>query len=682
MDAIRVGTHCFGSREGYRTLSRSADVTDAEDAELGGFGFGQTADESFLESLEREPSAFGRPLTGGRVAITRIFQGDPDEAGRATLELRTILVAAPDMAPLAKAGLGAILQLPGLWKREAFRRGVLREIVVPPELAAPGSSERAASERLFDAWSNAVLPERLAAGASITLVPIESRPVIVAEPESLGSAAIASLAAQLPPADLARLRWGVRLVSTAGPVDLCTLAAAGRSGGRRDTQRVRLDAESGARPSGSVDKPLALARVAAERAWAGPDDDEGRGVLRPIAITLGTLLAFLLIAWITWISISAALDRDRETSGDPVLAAAPVATTDSSDRADPFSVASESAASSGGVTAPEVGTPAVPSNSEDDRAPSSDPIDDDIAPGEPDPRVVDSNPEGPSQPESPASEAPSGSEPASVDVSSRGEVSSPAVSESSDDAADPRAPMDEPSPESTPAIDPSREEFPAAGDAGTADPSGETDPEAIESPADPCEACAVLAGRLAEIAADARRAEAFGDRKALEAAAAEFADVLRSIGLADLDPEVQPRVMARVRDRPGKAVSMPADWPWWRTMICRLEALQVALFNFDDVASRLGGRGAQTRQDLMRLRKDASWILGSERAEAASLREAITRLRRNLAADCLESQPSREEQPQVEAIHAWLLLDADAAPGGGEGRFDPPGGPARPEASP
>ena len=158
MDSIRVGTHCFGSREGYRTLSRSADVTDAEDAELRGFGFGQTADHSFLESLEQEPSAFGRPLTGGRVAITRIFQGDPDEAGRATLELRTILVAAPDIAPLAKAGLGAILQLPGLWKREAFRRGVLREIVVPEALAMPTPGDGLAAAALFEAWAGAVLP--------------------------------------------------------------------------------------------------------------------------------------------------------------------------------------------------------------------------------------------------------------------------------------------------------------------------------------------------------------------------------------------------------------------------------------------------------------------------------------------------------------------------------------------
>ncbi len=220
------------------------------------------------------------------------------------------------------------------------------------------------------------------------------------------------------------------------------------------------------------------------------------------------------------------------------------------------------------------------------------------------------------------------------------------------------------------------------GEGPAANPDVEGDASVSAAPTDPCEARAALAGRLAEIAEDARRAEAFRDREALEAAAGEYAEALRAIGLADVEPDVQPRVMARVRDRPGSAVSMPGDWPWWRELICQLEVLQAALANFDDVASRLGGRGAATRQELMRLRKESCWILGSERAEAASLRDAITRLRRNLAADCLAAQPSKEEQAQVEAIRAWLLLDASASPGGGEGRFDPPGGPARSDTAP
>ena len=681
MDSIRVGTHCFGSREGYRTLSRSADVTDAEDAELRGFGFGQTADHSFLESLEQEPSAFGRPLTGGRVAITRIFQGDPDEAGRATLELRTILVAAPDIAPLAKAGLGAILQLPGLWKREAFRRGVLREIVVPEALAMPTPGDGLAAAALFEAWAGAVLPERTPPGEALSLVPAEMRPVIVAEPEPLGSAAISSIAAQLPAADLARLRWGVRLVSTAGPVDLCTLAPAGRAGGRRDTQRIRLDDPSASRSNEAAERPLALARVAAERAWTAPRDAASTSVLRPLAITLGTLLGLLLIAWITWIWISAALEGDPRSSGDSMLASAPVAASGAANRSEIVAAADPSrSAETTAATEPDR-SPSLPQM--EGGASTSDAIDDAAASGEAasneaEPSVVE--PSEAASNEAEPSEAPSNE----VEPGEAASNEAPALIAETPQAIEP--PSAEPSADDTvppPAeVEPSPAAKPATSDAEAAEPSSKTDPDAIPEPTDPCEARAALAGRLAEIAEDARRAEAFRDREALERAAGEYAEAVRAIGLADVDPDVQPRVMARVRDRPGSAVSMPGDWPWWRELICQLEVLQVALANFDDVASRLGGRGAATRQELMRLRKDSCWILGSERAEAAALREAIARLRRNLAADCLAAQPSKEEQAQVEAIRAWLLLDASASPGGGEGRFDPPGGPMPEKESP
>lgn len=640
MDTIRVGTHCFGSREGYRTIARSVDVTDAEDAELGGFGFGQSADLAFLESLEREPSAFGRPLTGGRVAVSRIFQGDPDEAGRATLEIRTILVAAPDMVRLAKAGLGAILQLPGLWKREAFRRGTLREILVPLELATPGPNERVAAARLFDAWSNAVLPERLAPGEPITLVPAEARPVIVAEPESLGSAAIASLAAQLPAPDLERLRWGVRLVSTAGPVDLCTLAPAGRSGGRRAAQRVRLDEANSSPRTDQVDRPLALARVAAERSWVKPDDAVRRGILRPIGFALAALIGLLAIAWITWIWIFAALERDPVASSDSLLASSPAVANEPSDRAE--------------RTVPAATSPTTDSLSEPDSDRSPPPV---VEP------VVTSDPARPD------------AESNGVDATENEDSAAPGAGESDGSASeDSSEPV-----ESSQTVD---EVAPPAGGSSDSVAPVEGEPTADSSPPDPCEECAALSGRFAELAEDARRAEAFRDRAALEAAARGYAEALRSIGLCDFDADLQPGVMARVRDRPGTAASMPADWPRWRELICRLEALQAALTSLDAVTSRLAGRGAVIRQDLMRLRKESTWILGSERADANSLREALTRLRRNLASDCLAAPPSREDQPQVEAIHAWLLLDPGATPGGGEGRFDPPGGPARSEMSP
>ncbi len=670
MDTIRVGTHCFGSREGYRTLARSADVTDAEDAELGGFGFGQSADPAFLESLEREPSAFGRPLGGGRIAITRIFQGDPDEAGRATLELRTILVAAPDIAPLAKAGLGGILQLPGLWKREAFRRGQLREILVPEPLALRDPADAAAAATLFDAWAEALLLDKPLAGPGLALRAAEDRPVIVVEPATLGSTAITTLASQLPAPDLARLRWGVRLVSTAGPVDLCTLAAAGRSGGRREVRRVRLDAAVRPPSTELGDRPLALARVAAERSMERDGASASASVWRPVGIAAGVVIAMLLIAQGTWMWISARLDRDQgESQGTEVAQAASVVESTLAPIVEPTRAKpadTDMASSSNAVRSNEVATEdTTESRTEASVEPAGDRGVTDQPVAEEPPIEGASGPDERGATDGQAEATPSETSP-SDDSDTAGEAVgiSPTV-DSSDE------PVSTESGEAMEADEAIASDEPASGDS-TADAAS---PPAERAP-DPCAECAALAGRFVELAEDARRAEAFGDREALEATARSYVSALQELGLDRLDqgdPTVQPRVMARVRDRPGSAAVMPADWPWWREMLCRLEALESAIANLEVVASQLAGRGAPIRQELMRLRKDSTWILGSERADADSLRAAISRLRRNLAADCAESKPSREEQPRVEAIHAWLLLEPSSA-GGSEGRFDPPGG--------
>lgn len=668
MDTIRVGTHCFGSREGYRTLARSADVTDAEDAELGGFGFGQSADPAFLESLEREPSAFGRPLAGGRLAITRIFQGDPDEAGRATLELRTILVAPPDIAALAKAGLGGILQLPGLWKREAFRRGQLREILVPEPIAMADPADAAAAETLFDAWASAVLSGKPLAGSGLSLRNPEDRPVIVAEPATIGSAAITMLASQLSTADLARLRWGVRLVSTAGPVDLCTLAAAGRPGGRREVRRVRLEAAAGSASPGCEARPLALARVAAERSMEVDDVPAPGSAWRPLAIAAGVVLALLLIAQGTWMWISARLDREPVDPPGGLVAQA--------ENADGTSVALR------GSTPPILAEPEPLPSPVPAAIVASPPSDEPAIEGDPEARPSTHGDEPSIEP------APTSGEGVSTDLPTE-ETAREAATDSEAVVAEDQARASESS-DASEAPEPSEsgaetsgDDQPAASGSEVEEAAGDPNPLAPPAPPDPCAECAALAGRFAELAEDARRAEAFGDREALESAARAFAESMRSIGLDRLDrldPQIPPRVMARVRDRPGSAVSMPEEWPQWRELICRLEALESALANLDAVASQLAGRGAPIRQELMRLRKDSAWILGSERADAESLRAAIAKLRRNLAADWAASKPSRAEEPRVEAIRAWLSIEP-AASGGGEGRFDPPGAEPAAEAS-
>ena len=659
MDTIRVGTHCFGSREGYRTIARSADVTDAEDAELGGFGFGQTADHSFLESLDREPSAFGRPLTGGRLAITRIFPGDPDEAGRATLELRTILVAAPDIAALAKAGLGGILQLPGLWKREAFRRGQLREILVPEPLSMVDPTDASAAAALFEAWASAVLPRKPIEGSGLSLRPAEDRPVIVAEPASIGSTAITTLASQLPPADLARLRWGVRLVSTAGPVDLCTLADAGRPGGRRDVRRVRLDGPANTPANGLDARPLALARVAAERSWQDVEPRGSGNLWKPVAITAGVALALLLVAQGTWMWISARLDRTPERQqGEAVAqtASAGIGSTEASTDSSHPIVAGPSTSPSP-QPAPRLD---VPSTNEAPLEPPSGDSEDDQSSAVEESRSIDTSPsleEGASK--TGTAEAGDGEgtvRPAAAEATALEDTSETVDAAATTSSPDSGAakPMDD-----------------SGAPNGSEAEHSDVDADAPSPPPDPCADCAMLAGRFAELAEDAKRAEAFGDREALESAARAFAESMRTIGLDRRDPQVQPRVMARVRNRAGSAVSMPSEWPWWRELICRLEALESAFVHLDPIASRLSGRGEPIRQELMRLRKDSAWILGSERADAESLQQTIARLRRNLAADCDASKPARSDEPQVAAIRAWLLL-ASTSDGGGEGRFDPP----------
>ena len=75
---IIVGRHVFGSLEGYRTIANTPDLSLEEVAELEFFSFGQTNESSYLDSLKVNPAYISRPLSSGKWAVTRIFQGKPD----------------------------------------------------------------------------------------------------------------------------------------------------------------------------------------------------------------------------------------------------------------------------------------------------------------------------------------------------------------------------------------------------------------------------------------------------------------------------------------------------------------------------------------------------------------------------------------------------------------------------
>jgi hypothetical protein len=158
---IRARTHLFGSIDGYRTLARSPDICDADDAALAALGFGSPRTEVEFEALERELCVAGRPLPSGDYAITRVFAGAPDVAGRRTIERRTLLLDSETWAHLAHTDLWTALRNPRHWSREPFAAGRLVELRVdesddfPP---MPTEAER----RTFDALLTALGTHRCA----------------------------------------------------------------------------------------------------------------------------------------------------------------------------------------------------------------------------------------------------------------------------------------------------------------------------------------------------------------------------------------------------------------------------------------------------------------------------------------------------------------------------------------
>jgi hypothetical protein len=224
----KADTHVLGSRDGYRSLATSSGVTAAELSELETLGFGQTSDQDFVQSLDRQPSAFCRVLSSDRVALTRCFAGFPDDAGRATLELRTIVLTANQYAELCVSGLDDLVGDSGRWSDGAFSAG--RQI----ELGGHArSAQRPITHRdlaLLDAWL-------LAAGNPGTFVAMPEHP------ES--HRAMFSFLQVIHPKDRLRFQWGVRLLSSGLGIHVGTIAPGGSRGGRR--RIVDLDPKQGPR---------------------------------------------------------------------------------------------------------------------------------------------------------------------------------------------------------------------------------------------------------------------------------------------------------------------------------------------------------------------------------------------------------------------------------------------------
>jgi hypothetical protein len=274
---IRVETHLFGSVDGYRTLARTEGVSDAEDAALSAMGFGSPRSGAEFESLAERPCMAGRLLASGRYAITRLFAGDPDVAGRQTVERRTLILTSDQWLEACRCDLHATLLAPSVWRRHAFAAGEPVDLPLMPcqdLLPEPTESDRRAYDALLTAHASgrcAILPD-----------------------EPRWHQAMLRLAGLLAPSQAIATGWGVGLWNVPQGVWLCTLRQAGvhRNAFVAPTAGVWRHAEAVQRlGSGLPARPQTGQRSAPEHVR------QGRGWLWALAIAL-LLLGVAGLVWL------------------------------------------------------------------------------------------------------------------------------------------------------------------------------------------------------------------------------------------------------------------------------------------------------------------------------------------------------------------------------------------------
>lgn len=205
---MRALTHLFGSTDGYRTLARSPGIQEEDEAVLAALGFGSPRTDEEFESLDRTPCIAGRVLPGGLYAITRVFAGAPDVAGRRTAERRTLLLLAPQWQELVCGDLRATLEDPRNWDREPFMAGESIEVTVHPRRKAPLQPTEA-DRRVYDGL----------------LAARDSRRCATFESSETWSDAVLRLPALMPPTEALLIGWGVGLWAIPNFVSVATVRA-------------------------------------------------------------------------------------------------------------------------------------------------------------------------------------------------------------------------------------------------------------------------------------------------------------------------------------------------------------------------------------------------------------------------------------------------------------------------
>ncbi len=237
-------THLWGSFDGYRTLKSSSGIRFDESEQLSEFGFGQTSDESVLGRFEERPCVLGRGLRSGRIAVSRAFRGLPDDAGRPTIELRTLIFDLDEFNRV-RGALPSIIRDPKTWSRASFAEG--RTVSVP---SANVGSLTPDAWKVIDSW-----------------IELRGRQDVLFQLASGGrsEAAILAMVGGVRNSDVQGIRWGLNLLSTTAAADVCTLIPSANISTRRSV--VRLDLNDGwrsqriAQLSGSNGPPPSIASI-------------------------------------------------------------------------------------------------------------------------------------------------------------------------------------------------------------------------------------------------------------------------------------------------------------------------------------------------------------------------------------------------------------------------------------
>jgi len=210
---IQVSTHLFGSIDGYQTLSKSADVTESEERALSIFGFGSPQTKQEIDQLVRHPSVAGRLLPSGRFAITRLFPGEPDVAGRDTVERRSILFTAHDWTHVLRCDIESLLQDAHVFDRQAFTSASGHSVHVNDSqdlLPCAGDLER----RLYDI---------------LLSTPPQNSCSLVAD-EQANRRGLLQLLKLLPNKEASQLSWGLGLFAATPGVRIATASNSAATG--------------------------------------------------------------------------------------------------------------------------------------------------------------------------------------------------------------------------------------------------------------------------------------------------------------------------------------------------------------------------------------------------------------------------------------------------------------------